>query len=175
MRNGSYRRVGFSRLGAVLKGSLDSLGLRQKVVEQQAAAKWAAVVGPQIAAVSRVDRITDGVMFVACKSSMWASELTLHANDILGKLEKELGKRVVKEIRFSARGFRKACEDAGGGEQEGKIETSGVRLSDEEKRAAAAAASAAKSEELAARIEKAVLACKMREKVLRRSGKQRRP
>ncbi len=159
-----------SRLGPVLKQSLDSLGLRQRVTEQQAAGKWASVVGPQISAVSRVEKIADGVMFVSCKSSAWASELTLHSEAILRKLEKELGTKAIKEIRFASRGFRRVRENGPRDEDGAEIDLSSVELSDEDRRIAEIAASEAKSQELAEKIEKAVLAGKSREKALRNAG-----
>lgn len=153
-------------MGSVLKGSLDSLGLRHKVAEQQAVEKWREVVGPRIAAVTFVESVRDGVMFVSCKSSMWASELTLHTPDILKKLEKAVGRKVITDIRYGARGFKRApVRDEAA---EDNFEPEKVKLSEADKDAAAKTASQVDAIELATRIEKAVLAGIRREKAIKK-------
>jgi hypothetical protein len=146
-----------------MKSTLDSLGLRQKIAEQQAIEKWREVVGPQIAAVTYVDSVRDGVMFVSCKSSMWASELTLHAPDILKRLEQSVGRKVIRELRFGSRGFKKSQPKES---TEGEFEPDRVRLTAEEQDAAARTAAEAASIELAQKIERAILAGKRRRKAL---------
>ncbi len=82
--------------------------MQQRILEQQAMAKWREVVGPQIAASSRPDSVREGMLFVTCKSSMWSSELSLHKPDIVKRLNAAVGKKIIEDIRFTARGFRKA-------------------------------------------------------------------
>lgn len=163
MRRGC-RRSGLSNLGSVLKQSLDSAGLRHKVAEQQAVGKWGEVVGPQIARVTWVESVRDGVMFVSCKSSMWASELTLHTPDILKKLEKAVGRRVITDIRYGARGFKRVARETE--PVEGEFEPENIQLTEDEKDAAAKIAAEVDAVELAGRIERAVLAGKRRRKMI---------
>ena len=94
----------------MLHASLDHMGFRQKVLEQQAIMRWKETVGPQIAASSVAEKVRDGALFVCCKSSMWANELSLHKQDIIKRLNKSLGKQIIIDIRFSARGFKQALE-----------------------------------------------------------------
>lgn len=164
MRGNSLRRSGLSNVGSVLKSNLDSLGMRHKIAEQQAIEKWSEVVGADIAAVTHADQVRDGRMFVSCKSSMWASELTLHTPDILKKLERAVGRKVITDISFGARGFRRTqpSEEPG----PGMVEPENIRLSKAATEAAAEAASVAEARELADRIEKAMLAVKRREKAM---------
>ena len=42
----------------------------------------------------------DGILFVKVESSTWRSELTLHKENIIKKLNKKVGKPVIAEIRF---------------------------------------------------------------------------
>lgn len=168
MRRSSGRRAGLASLGSVLKRSLNSSGLRHNIAERQAVDKWGEVVGPQIAGVTTVETVRDGVLFVPCKNSMWASELSLHTQEILKKLEAIVGRRVITDIRFSARGFRKALEQqAGGAETDETVDMDRIKLSKSEEAAAAAAASSTDADELAQRIRKAVLAGKRRERAIK--------
>ena len=105
MRSSGPRRSRISRVGSFVKPTLQDLGVQGKVLEQQALAKWREVVGPQIAASSKADAIRDGVLFVTCKSSMWSSELSLHRQDITKRLNAAVGREIITDIRFTARGF----------------------------------------------------------------------
>ena len=158
MRRSSFRRGNLGRLGALVNSSLDKLGLRRKVQECQALGKWKQVVGPQIGAASAAENVRDGILFVCCRSSMWASELSLHKTDIMRRLNKAVGTEVIKDIRFSARGFNRAMQ-AGQKEEtpnRGKsVET--VPVDQEDSDVASQVASLSPSEELAEKIEKAVI------------------
>jgi len=160
---GAFRRGNLFRLGGLVKSTLDHLGLSRQLLERQALTKWAQVVGPHNAAASAPENIRDGVMFVACKNSMWANELSLHKERIIGRLNKALGGNVVKDIRFSARGFKRAKEaiakEAFAGESN-SLEA--IQLPESEAKKAREVASASPSAELAELIEKAVLTSKRR-------------
>jgi predicted nucleic acid-binding Zn ribbon protein len=45
--------------------------------------EWPELVGPGIAAVTRVQRIADGVLFVAVTTSAWMMELNLMKQELL--------------------------------------------------------------------------------------------
>ena len=135
------------------------------MMESQAAAKWAEVVGPQIAASSVVERVRDGIVYVCCRSSAWCSELSLHKADIIKRLNKAVGAKVLADIRFSARGFTRAAQSARkeeAGSETKRMES--VRLEPCDIEAAARAAAQASSEELAERIRQAVTTSKRRER-----------
>ena len=152
----------------MLRSTLRELGIQERVLEQQVLAKWAQTVGPQIAASSRAEAVREGVLFVLCKSSMWSSELSLHKTDIVKRLNAAVGKEVVKDIRFSARGFRKAEDKA----QSDQITTplDSIPLDAEETKSAEEAASACDSDELAAKVRQAILTSKRLREVKLKEG-----
>ena len=154
------RHGGLARLGGLVNGTLEDLGLRQHVLEQQAVTRYREIVGPQIAASSCAQMVRDGILFVACRSSAWANELTLLKPDILKKLRGALGQKAVKDVRFSARGYKKAQAQA----EEVAVDVDSIPLDQSDLDAAARIASAAPPE-MAARIEKAILTAKRREKM----------
>lgn len=154
----SFRRSNISRVGGMLKSTLQGLGIQEQLLQQKAVEKWKSVVGPQIAASTTPESVRDGILFVCCKSSMWSSELSLHKDDIVKRLNAAVGKPVVKDIRFSARGFRKASSETQNvAEPEAKIE-----LSSEEVKAAEEVAATCSSEELAEKVRRAILTSKQR-------------
>ena len=151
MRTGSL-----SKAGELVGSALGRLGARQRVLEQQAIANWGQVVGPQVGAASKADRLKDGILFVACKSSTWAAELTLHKDCIIKGINDSVGAAVVQDIRFSARGFKRS-ERARQGGAGGAINVEAVRLTEPEVQKAKQISQACGSAELAGLVEKAVL------------------
>lgn len=144
-----------------MKSTLQGLGVQEKILEQQVIGKWKQTVGPQIAASSRAESVREGVLFVCCKSSMWSNELTLHKTDIMAKLNAAVGKKIVKDIRFSARGFRKEQLKP---EEDKSTPLESIALDQDDKQAAEEAASKCESEDLAKKVMQAVLTSKrMRE------------
>ncbi|MCX8053595.1 MAG: DUF721 domain-containing protein [Armatimonadetes bacterium] len=159
-----FFRIGnLSKAGKLVDSVLGHLGVREKVIQAQAISNWAQVVGPQIAASTRVERLTDGNLFVSCKSSAWANELSLHKDRIIRGINESVGSVVVNDIRFSAKGFRRSAESKDDTHTRPKgLEA--VELTEDEINTARRIASALRSPELARLIEKAVLTGKRLEK-----------
>ncbi len=61
---------------------------------------WSEIVGPQIAKVTVAQRIEKGTLFVAVSSSPWRAELTMRRREMIEKINRFLGKKVVEDIRF---------------------------------------------------------------------------
>jgi len=148
-------------MGGIVNNTLDEMGVRQKILEGQAVNRWREVVGPHIAASSAAQNVRDGVLYVACKSSMWANELMLHRQDIIKRLNKALGRKVVSDIRFSAKGFKRVSGAASKEEISSRVRNlDAVKISDEQIDIARKVASECASEELAKKIEKAIITSK---------------
>lgn len=77
-----------------------------------AKAKWAEVVGPQVAAVTQVEKVEGTKLVVRVKNSTWAHELTFLKGDIVRRLNLALGGPVLSDIRFKGGGL--AREKASG-------------------------------------------------------------
>jgi predicted nucleic acid-binding Zn ribbon protein len=65
---------------------------------------WESVAGPVIAAEAEPVSERGGVVTVACRSAVWASELELLAPGLLGGLNDALGSPAVGSLRFVVRG-----------------------------------------------------------------------
>ena len=75
-------------------------GLRKRLDVSQVVDRWAEVVGPQVAHVTRAEAVNaDGTLWVRVASSAWANELSLMAPRILARLNQ--GRQgQIKEIRW---------------------------------------------------------------------------
>jgi predicted nucleic acid-binding Zn ribbon protein len=77
--------------------------------------RWPAIVGPEVAAHCTPVTFSDGVLTVRAESTAWATQLRLMSSSILGRLETEVGKDAVTELRVHgpgapswSRGLRKS-------------------------------------------------------------------
>lgn len=165
-----YRRSGsgISPLGPLVKRMLENLGLQSKVRERQAMAEWADVVGEQISAVAIPADIRDGILYVSCRSSAWSNELTFLKPEITARLNERIGAEVIKDIRFSARGFKKQAAAETG------VRAPTVRITKEDREKADAIAQQSGTEELHEKIRNAVLAGRQRAEQERREQKKRK-
>jgi predicted nucleic acid-binding Zn ribbon protein len=61
--------------------------------------RWDALVGPEIASHCAPRSLSEGVLLVEAESTAWATQLTLMAPKILGKLRAQVGGDVVTQLR----------------------------------------------------------------------------
>jgi predicted nucleic acid-binding Zn ribbon protein len=87
-------------IGEAVASFLRQAGIIRRVQQAAVIEEWAALVGPQIAAVTAPQSITaDGVLRVHVASAPWATELGLMAPRILARINQGRSGRV-KEIRW---------------------------------------------------------------------------
>ena len=89
-------------VGPLLSDVLQGLGLDRRLREFKAVEIWDAVVGETIAQNTRPIGIREGVLFVEVASSVWMQELVLLRDDIVERLNRELGETRVRRIVLTA-------------------------------------------------------------------------
>ena len=109
MRQSRYQKALIPASGAVASW-LGSQELAQALRPHMAKVKWEAVVGTQVASVTQVEAVRDGVLFVRVKNSVWANELTLLKDDMVRRLNLTLGGRVITDIHFKGGGLRRGLK-----------------------------------------------------------------
>lgn len=96
----SGERAGAVRVGDTVDQVLAKQGLARRVAQASVVTEWAALVGPQIAAVTRPESVTpDGVLWVAVASPAWATELRMMTPRILARLNAGRKGRI-REVRW---------------------------------------------------------------------------
>ena len=83
-------------LGELIK----DLGIESEVMHNQAIQLWPEVVGKRIAAVSHAEKIDGNILFVKVHNDSWRNELVFLKKDIIDRLNKRIGKKVVNDIRL---------------------------------------------------------------------------
>ena len=84
----------------VLNTYLFKTGLDTGVNQQQAVNLWPIVVGKKIAENTTIQDVKHGVLIVRVDSPIWAQELQFQKKEVLFKINKTLGEKTIKDIRF---------------------------------------------------------------------------
>ena len=79
---------------------LRDLGLEQGLLGFRAVQEWADVVGERIARRTRAVSFERGVLRVEVEGSAWSYELGFLERRLLLELERRLGARVVRKLKF---------------------------------------------------------------------------
>jgi len=87
-----------AKAGDLLGGLLAGWGLDERLQQYRALVIWDEVVGQQIAARARPERIRDGILEVCVDQPTWMQQLQLLKPQILTKLNARLGDSPLREI-----------------------------------------------------------------------------
>ena len=79
---------------------LRKAGLEKGVAQQNALFVWKEVVGKRVAENTTAEKRDHGVLMVRTTTPTWRQELQLQKPTIIKKLNKKLGKKVIKDVRF---------------------------------------------------------------------------
>jgi hypothetical protein len=93
------RAMDFNVKSAV-KGALHRLNLDTRMREYAVWGVWAKAVGDTIAQQAQPAYVRSGILFVKCSSSTWIQQLHFMKGHIQDSLNRLLGKKVIKDIRF---------------------------------------------------------------------------
>ena len=88
-------------VGDAIRQAISGLGIEGKLKEQRVLALWAGVVGEKIAAVTQVDTIKRGELFVSVMYDAWRHRLMFERENIRQKLNRAVGGETVRTIRFT--------------------------------------------------------------------------
>lgn len=87
-------------LGRVLDKLATALGLRARLGQEMVLLAWPAVVGKEIARITRPQEMRGGVLVVRVRTSTWANQLTFFKDDIINRLNQGANTVAVSDIRW---------------------------------------------------------------------------
>jgi len=79
---------------------LRKFGIENAIAQNNALNNWKEIVGTTIAKNTEPDRVEHGVMVVKVSSPTWRQELYFQKKEIIQKINKTIGKNVIRDIRF---------------------------------------------------------------------------
>ncbi len=164
-----FKKTGLRNISSLVAKTGDMQALATRIREFSIVNMWPQVVQETISKATVATKLEDGTLYVICKSPTWANELTLLSQEIIGKINKEAKSKMVREIRFTTRGFNKAKEAQikKGAEEETRVEPDTKETKEKADRFAKDLAKGVEDEELRDRVERAVRMGKIRQIVLK--------
>lgn len=88
------------KLETSIKKLLRDLGIEKQVLQYQVIADWPSIVGQRIAEVTKAEKIENQVLFIKVNHSTWRNELHYQKADIIEKINKRIGQKIVIDIKF---------------------------------------------------------------------------
>ncbi len=83
-----------------IRDILEGLPVKERVKEYRLWKEWGNLVGEQIAKNCRPERTKDGILFLKVSSPVWAQQLQFMKGMIIEKVNRFMGDKDVKELRF---------------------------------------------------------------------------
>lgn len=94
------RRQRPARVGSLVDGMLERLGIRDRVEKAKTAGRWEEIVGPHIAKVTRASRVRGGTLFVEVAGAAWMTELDMMRRTLLRRLNEDRDRGRIDRIVF---------------------------------------------------------------------------
>ncbi len=86
------------QIGNILSKFLYELGIEKPIMKYRALRMWPEIVGERISKVTEAKGLTDGKMFVKVQNDSWRNEITFYKQEIIQKINREVGSKIVKDI-----------------------------------------------------------------------------
>jgi len=75
----------------------------KKIKGYQIISNWENLAGKKIAQSSQPIKIQDKCLFLAVKSNVWANELNLRKGELIERINREAGEKIISNIMFKIR------------------------------------------------------------------------
>jgi predicted nucleic acid-binding Zn ribbon protein len=85
-------------LAAILEQYFRKVGITIPIKRYSVFGIWVEAVGPRIASVTEPTRISGDRLFVKVKNDVWRNELLFHKEELLQKLNRQLGGEMIRDI-----------------------------------------------------------------------------
>ena len=87
-------------LKKAIEEAIDSAGIKSALSQEAAVVLWGSVVGETVSSVTKAERVESGVLTVKVETAVWRQELHMQKEEIINKVNKKIGTRAIREIRF---------------------------------------------------------------------------
>lgn len=106
---------------AALWSMMKHMGMQKQINQRMACLVWDDIVGAEIRANTYPAYVSSGILFVTVRSSSWANQLTFLKRDLVQRLNQNLERKIIRDIRFQV-GFVGRNRSAVPSKQEEKME-----------------------------------------------------
>ena len=88
------------KLKAAINNLSKAAGLEAGVSQNKALLVWDDVVGAKVSEYTTPEKVEAGTLYIKASNPTWRQELMFKKEEILKKLNKKLGEKTIKEIKF---------------------------------------------------------------------------
>lgn len=96
--------MGAEKIGGTILNVLEDLGLRDAKKCAIIISRWDKIAGEGLKNLVNPERYRHGILHISVMNHSWAQELQMLKPQFLKKINAEIGKDVVKDIRFQVQG-----------------------------------------------------------------------
>ena len=83
-----------------IKSAVEKTGIDTALKQESAVFLWRETVGGVVADAAEAISVEKGVLVVKTNSPTWRQELHMQKKEIINKVNKKIGSKAIKEIRF---------------------------------------------------------------------------
>ena len=87
-------------LKKAIEEAIDSAGIKSALSQEAAVVLWGSIVGDAVSSVTKAERVESGTLIVKVETAVWRQELHMQKEEIINKINKKIGTRAIREIRF---------------------------------------------------------------------------
>jgi len=80
---------------------LKSLGIENKIKQNEIIVRWPEIVGEKLSKVTTADKVEKGILFVRVTNSVWRNELIYMKTEIINRISSRLNTDIINDIRFT--------------------------------------------------------------------------
>ena len=88
------------RLKKAIEEAIESTGIKSALSQEAAVVLWGPIVGDAVSSVTKAERVESGTLIVKVETAVWRQELHMQKEEIINKINKKIGTRAIREIRF---------------------------------------------------------------------------
>ena len=87
-------------LKKAIEQAINIVGIKSALDQEAAVAQWDTVVGEVVSSVTKAEKVESGTLVVRVETSVWRQELHMQKEEIINKINKKIGTKAIREIRF---------------------------------------------------------------------------
>ena len=87
-------------LKKAIKEAIDDVGIKSALNQEAAITLWEEIVGEAVSSVTKAKKVDSGTLTIKVKTAVWRQELHMQKEEIINKINKKVGTKTIREIRF---------------------------------------------------------------------------
>ena len=87
-------------LKKAIEKAIKGAGIKSSLDQEAAIIFWNNIVGEAVSSVTTAKKVESGTLTVRVETSVWRQELQMQKEEIIKKINKKIGTRAIRDIRF---------------------------------------------------------------------------